>query len=197
VTRAQATVLGGGVLLLLALLVSLGVPLLRRALGPPAPSATPSATASPTPSATVTPRPSATPPPSATLTPSATREPPLLEQATATPRPTRTAIPSATPYTFWGVRTASPTIPIDLTAIIQETKDAKRTAEARKGTLRPPRPTAKLTTARPCNCGGRALDCTDFANQNAAQACFKYCRSRGLGDVFGLDPDGDGQACAP
>jgi len=47
----------------------------------------------------------------------------------------------------------------------------------------------------PCNCSGPDLDCSDFSTQAAAQACYDYCKSRGYGDVFGLDRDKDGRAC--
>lgn len=47
----------------------------------------------------------------------------------------------------------------------------------------------------PCNCTGPDLDCSDFATQAEAQACFEYCMEQGHGDVFGLDGDNDGKAC--
>ena len=47
----------------------------------------------------------------------------------------------------------------------------------------------------PCNCTGPDLNCADFATQAQAQACFDYCRSRGYGDIHGLDGDSDGVAC--
>ncbi|MCC7129275.1 MAG: hypothetical protein B6D39_11135 [Anaerolineae bacterium UTCFX2] len=48
----------------------------------------------------------------------------------------------------------------------------------------------------PCDCSGPDLNCTgDFKTQAQAQACFNYCKSLGLGDIFGLDKDGDGRAC--
>lgn len=46
----------------------------------------------------------------------------------------------------------------------------------------------------PCNCSGPDLDCSDFATHAAAQECYDYCKSRGYGDVFGLDADKDGIA---
>jgi len=46
-----------------------------------------------------------------------------------------------------------------------------------------------------CNCTGPDLDCGNFAGHKQAQACFDYCRSQGLGDVFKLDRDGNGLAC--
>lgn len=47
----------------------------------------------------------------------------------------------------------------------------------------------------PCNCAGPDLDCSDFATQAEAQACYEYCLSQGYGDVFRLDRDKDGKAC--
>jgi micrococcal nuclease len=47
-----------------------------------------------------------------------------------------------------------------------------------------------------CNCEGDDLDCGDFSTQRAAQACYKYCVSLGLGDIFGLDgADHNYRAC--
>ena len=48
---------------------------------------------------------------------------------------------------------------------------------------------------QPCDCTGSDLNCSDFATQAEAQACFEFCMSRGFGDVFGLDRDKDGRAC--
>jgi hypothetical protein len=40
------------------------------------------------------------------------------------------------------------------------------------------------------------LNChTDFLLQVDAQACYDYCISLDLGDIFGLDGDNDGIAC--
>jgi len=47
----------------------------------------------------------------------------------------------------------------------------------------------------PCDCSGPDLDCSDFATQAEAQACYEYCLSQGYGDVFRLDRDHDGKAC--
>jgi len=57
--------------------------------------------------------------------------------------------------------------------------------------LPPPSP----PPSAPCNCSGSDLDCSDFATQAAAQRCYDYCKSKGYGDVFGLDRDKDGIAC--
>ena len=47
----------------------------------------------------------------------------------------------------------------------------------------------------PCNCSGSDLDCGDFSSHASAQACYDYCKSLGLGDIFRLDGDGNGRAC--
>lgn len=46
-----------------------------------------------------------------------------------------------------------------------------------------------------CNCTGPDLNCSDFATQEAAQACYDKCQSLGYGDVFRLDGDNDGIVC--
>lgn len=46
-----------------------------------------------------------------------------------------------------------------------------------------------------CDCSGNIYNCSDFATQAEAQACYDYCVSQGYGDVHYLDRDGDGIAC--
>jgi hypothetical protein len=66
-----------------------------------------------------------------------------------------------------------------------------------------PRPTRTPTpiggvppTPEPlCNCRGKPLKCKNFFNHAEAQGCYDYCFALGLGDVFGLDKDGDGRVC--
>lgn len=57
----------------------------------------------------------------------------------------------------------------------------------------PPPPTPP--PSGPCSCAGDVMNCSDFPNQSAAQACYNYCVSQGRGDIHGLDGDGDGIAC--
>jgi hypothetical protein len=57
-----------------------------------------------------------------------------------------------------------------------------------------PTPTSTLPPP-PCDCLGPDLDCNDFPTHVAAQSCFDYCLSLGLGDIFDLDSDGDLLAC--
>ncbi len=49
--------------------------------------------------------------------------------------------------------------------------------------------------AEPCACGGADLSCHDFSSRQAAQACFDYCQSKGMGDIFQIDGDQNGRAC--
>jgi len=59
----------------------------------------------------------------------------------------------------------------------------------------PPQPVPSTGSSCPCDCHGPDLDCGDFACQPEAQACYEYCLSQGVGDVFRLDGDNDGVAC--
>lgn len=47
----------------------------------------------------------------------------------------------------------------------------------------------------PCPCNGDTMNCSDFRNQKAAQACYDHCKSQGFGDIHRLDRDNDGLAC--
>jgi hypothetical protein len=68
-----------------------------------------------------------------------------------------------------------------------------------------PPPTAVPTTAPPpptspppapvCDCSGNIYNCGDFGTHAAAQACYEYCLSLGVGDIHRLDGDNDGVAC--
>ena len=51
------------------------------------------------------------------------------------------------------------------------------------------------TPSGPCNCLGKKLSCKSFSSQGKAQRCFEYCANLGLGDIFGLDKNGNGLAC--
>lgn len=53
----------------------------------------------------------------------------------------------------------------------------------------------KPASSAVCNCSGPDLNCDHFGAQSQAQACFNYCKSIGLGDIFQLDSDNDGIAC--
>lgn len=47
----------------------------------------------------------------------------------------------------------------------------------------------------PCDCTASGVSCNSFTRQEAAQACFDYCKAEGFGDVFGLDKNNNGRAC--
>lgn len=91
---------------------------------------------------------------------------------TNTPAPTFTAPPTDTPQ---------PT----LTPLPTETPAPTNT----------PEPTAVPTLMSACTCQEDNLNCGDFVWPADAQRCFEYCVSLGLGDVYGLDRDSDGNAC--
>jgi endonuclease YncB( thermonuclease family) len=54
---------------------------------------------------------------------------------------------------------------------------------------------ARSSGAGSCDCRGFDLDCGNFSSHAGAQACYEYCASLGLGDIFRLDRDSDGSAC--
>ena len=64
---------------------------------------------------------------------------------------------------------------------------------------RTPTPTPEVTPTAPlppaCDCSRENVSCNSFKTQAKAQACFEYCKSEGLSDVFGLDKNGNGKAC--
>jgi len=62
----------------------------------------------------------------------------------------------------------------------------------------PPSPTPPPATpplAPVCDCSGNIYNCSDFPTHAAAQMCYEYCLSLGVGDIHGLDRDDDGIAC--
>ena len=97
----------------------------------------------------------------------------LLKVASVGPSPTAT--PTAT-STAWPTATMTPT----------NTK-----------TSIPAVPTATPTQAQAavCPCSSNSLNCSDFATQAQAQACFDYCWAQRGYDVHKLDRDNDGEAC--
>ncbi|MEW5959288.1 MAG: hypothetical protein AB1801_16275 [Chloroflexota bacterium] len=55
---------------------------------------------------------------------------------------------------------------------------------------------AQRPAAQICDCSGDVYDCENFADQEAAQACFEYCRkTTDEDDLHQLDQNGDGEAC--
>ena len=59
----------------------------------------------------------------------------------------------------------------------------------------PPHPPTNTPPPPTCDCSGDIYNCSDFATQAQAQACYDYCVAQGHGDVHRLDGDGDGIAC--
>lgn len=145
------------------------------------PSSTPSGTPTMTPSSTVTVQATLTTSATATSTPTGT--PTSTATASVTPSPTMTKTPTAT-STATKAATATPTRTPKPTATTKPTKT--------------PKPTATPTRQPPGNCSTCAADvynCTDFATQEDAQACFEYCMEQVGYDVHNLDGDDNGVAC--
>lgn len=59
----------------------------------------------------------------------------------------------------------------------------------------PPTSTPPPAPVAVCDCGGNIYNCGDFGTHAAAQACYEYCKSLGVGDIHRLDGDNDGSAC--
>lgn len=100
---------------------------------------------------------------------------------TATQTPTRTTTPTAT-----CTPTRTPTGTATHTPTRTPTKTPTKTP-TQTPTQQPPPPV--------CECYGNLYNCSDFATQRQAQACFDHCWALGYGDVHRLDADGDGIAC--
>lgn len=119
--------------------------------------------------------------------------------ATQTATPTATDGPSATP-TVTGTATSTSTVTRTPTATATQTATPTKTPTPTI-TMTPTKtatPTATATKSPPANCSTCAYDaynCSDFATQAQAQACYDYCMDQVGYDVHGLDGDGDGEAC--
>jgi hypothetical protein len=126
-----------------------------------------------------------------TPTPLPPRSNPLAETAAAIGL-TQTAVSLPT-FTLTSSLTASASPTLASTATFAPTKTDT------------PMPTATLilftappaggSVGGPCSCNGDTMNCSDFRNQKAAQACYDHCKSQGFGDVHRLDRDKDGIAC--
>jgi len=100
-------------------------------------------------------------------------------------------------------RAAAESQPAASTTIAEETQPPPTSLPATAPTDTPTTvPTTKPTTQKPtptscevCSCSGDRYNCGDFKTQSEAQACYDYCRSKGLGDVHKLDADEDGITC--
>jgi len=62
-------------------------------------------------------------------------------------------------------------------------------------TATPLRPTPTPTEPSVCDCSSDLYNCSDFATQMQAQACYNYCMQVVGYDVHKLDRDKDGLAC--
>jgi micrococcal nuclease len=70
-----------------------------------------------------------------------------------------------------------------LTAVQQEAREAERGLWAE----------SELTG--PCSCDFNRYNCSDFATQTEAQACFNFCQEETGEDIHHLDGGGDGLVC--
>lgn len=144
-----------------------GEPVIR----PPTPTATTWVTVTAIPSET----PTLTP-----IPPTPTPIPPILIViATPTSTPylvTATAPPLLTPY----VVTATPN-PLATPFVVTATPVTNL-----------PLPTGQVLL---CACVADLYNCPAFSSSSAAQACFDFCVSQGVGDIHRLDLDNDGLAC--
>lgn len=116
-----------------------------------------------------------------TETPTHTPIPPtmvLIATPTATPYiVTATAQPQLTPY----VVTATPN-PLVTPYIVTATAP-------------PLGPSPTQGPVLLCACVTDLYNCPAFSSTSAAQACFNFCVSQGVGDIHKLDQDHDGLAC--
>ena len=111
--------------------------------------------------------------PTWTLFPSATIVPSSTSRASDIPRPTETIRPSAT-YTLQPTDTLTPRPTSTATVTIS------------------------ISIPAACTCQSDTLNCTnaDFPQgKQQAQMCYEYCKNQTGRDVYGLDHDGDGEAC--
>lgn len=56
-------------------------------------------------------------------------------------------------------------------------------------------PTQPTSLGAVCSCSADTLNCSDFSDQDSAQACMDYCVAQGAGDIHNLDGDANGLAC--
>lgn len=94
-------------------------------------------------------------------------------------------LPSAPTATATGTQTPTPT----------ETRTPTPTQTATATATQTQTPTATVPVGAPCPCHADVRNCSDFATQPQAQACFDWCISQGAGDIHRLDADHDGEAC--
>ncbi len=116
--------------------------------------------------------------------PNTTYLPLILAQPTSTPTETLTSTPTET-------ATDTPTVTPTVTPLPTETETPTPEPTATDA----PQPTATAIPSGPCLCDSDRYNCSDFPTHAAAQACFDYCVSLGVGDIHRLDRDNNGVAC--
>lgn len=152
----------------------------------PTPTTVPTHANEATPTLTATPTPTTIPTHANEATPTVTATPTLTPTPTGTQVATATRTPTSTP-TATGPATATHTPTATRTTTPTPTETATVTPT--------PTGTATLPVSGPCPCDGNTLNCSDFATQPEAQACFEWCVLQGAGDIHGLDGNNDNVAC--
>ena len=137
--------------------------------------------------------------PTLTLTPTATATPTHTPMATSSHTPTSTTTPRGVRvYLPLIVRYHPPPTPTPTPTVTPTRTPTRRPTNTPTATpTRKPRPTSTPTrpSGGPCACYADLYNCSDFATQAAAQACFNHCMAQGAGDIHRLDGDNDGIAC--
>jgi hypothetical protein len=98
---------------------------------------------------------------------------------------------------------STPTLILTATSTDAPTPTATETTSADTPTATPTGTDTDTPTVTPtstqvaavCDCSGDVYNCSDFATQPEAQACYNYCQAQGFGDPSKLDTDHDGIAC--
>lgn len=112
--------------------------------------------------------------------------PVVVSQPTNTPEATATATATEIP-------TDTPTVtPLPTNT---ETPTPTETSTTEPTATETPQPTATALPSGPCLCDRDRYNCSDFSTHAAAQACYDYCVSLGVGDIHKLDRDHNGVAC--
>lgn len=104
----------------------------------------------------------------------------VVSQPTNTPEPTATETATST------------VIPTDTPTVTPLPTDTETPTPTETST---PQATSTAIPSGPCLCSGDLYNCSDFQTQAAAQACFDFCVSVGVGDIHRLDRDNNGVAC--
>ena len=106
----------------------------------------------------------------------------------------QTALPNQDAVNVWLPIIVGPVAEPDATPTPTPTPTPTATATATPTDT--PTATPTITPAAgPCLCTADLYNCSDFATQPLAQACFDYCIAQVGFDVHHLDADGNGLAC--